>query len=115
MQAIHQLTTAKLGAAPFRAAVAFSPYCDPLVEPEAPLLILSGELDTWTPVNLCQRFVMMGGAGRDVVLKIYPGTYHAFDLEGNDWRKFGHIGRYDAGASRDAYERIRAFLAKHVR
>lgn len=31
---------------PFRAAVAIYPYCDPLVEPEAPLLMLIGELDT---------------------------------------------------------------------
>ena len=114
MQAIHQPTTAKLGAAPFRAAVAFYPYCDPLVELEAPLLILIGGLDTWTPVNLCQRFMKMGGSGRDVVLKIYPGAYHGFDLEGNDWRQFGHIGLYDAEASRDAYKRIRTFLAKHL-
>ena len=58
--------------------------------------------------------MMMGGAGRDVVLKTYPGAYHGFDLKGNAWRQFGHIGRYDAEASRDAYERIRVFLAKHL-
>ena len=115
MQTIHQPTTAKLGAEPFRAAVALYPYCDPLVMPEAPLLILIGELDTWTPANLCERFMMMGGAGRDVVLKIYPGTHHAFNLKGNDWRKFGHIGRYNAEAAEDAIERIRVFLAEHLK
>ena len=114
LEAIHQPTTAKLGVEPFRAAVAIYPYCNPLVEPDAPLLILIGDLDTWTPVNLCERFMKMGGAGRDVVLKIYPGAYHAFDLKGADWRYMGHIGLYDAEASSDAYERIRAFLAKHL-
>ena len=99
---------------PFRAAMAFYPPCAPLVEPEAPLLMLIGELDTWTPVDRCERFMMMGGAGRGVVLKIYPGADHGFDLKGTDYRSMGRIARYDAEASRDAYERIRVFLAKHL-
>ena len=114
MQAIHQPTTAKIGAKPFRAAVALYPYCAPLVIPEAPLLILIGELDEWTPANLCERFMIMGGAGRDVVLKIYPGAHHVFDLRGTDFRYMGRIGLYDAEAASDAIERIRVFLAKHL-
>ncbi len=114
MQAIHQPTTAKIGAKPFRAAVALYPYCDPLVKSEAPLLILIGELDEWTPANLCERFMMMGGAGRDVVLKIYSGAHHVFDLKGVEFRYMGRIGRYDAEAASDAIERIRVFLAKHL-
>ena len=43
MQAVHQPTTAKIAAAPFRAAVALYPWCDPLVKPDTPLLILIGE------------------------------------------------------------------------
>ena len=99
MQAIHEPTTAKIGAKPFRAAVALYPYCDPLVVPEAPLLILIGELDEWTPVGYCERFMMMGGAGRDVVLKIYPGAHHVFDLKGTDFRYMGRI--VNGGAKRD--------------
>ena len=114
MQAIHQPTTAKIGAKPFRAAVALYPYCDPLVKSEAPLLILIGELDEWTPANLCERFMIMGGAGRDVVLKIYPGAHHVFDLKGVEFRYMGRIGRYDAEAASDAIERIRVFLAEHL-
>ncbi len=114
MQAIHQPTTAKIGAEPFRVAVALYPWCAPLVEPETPLLILIGELDESTPANLCERFMIMGGAGRDVTLKIYSGAYHVFDLRGTDYRSMGRIGRYDAEAASDAIERIRVFLATHL-
>ena len=94
--------------------MALYPWCDPLVKPEAPLLILIGDLDEFTPVEYCERFMMMGGAGRDVVLKIYPGAHHVFDLKGTDFRYRGYIGRYDAEAASDAIERIRVFLARHL-
>ena len=114
MQAVHQPTTAKIAAAPFRAAVALYPWCDPLVKPDTPLLILIGELDEMAPAKYCERFMTKLGDGRDVVLKMYPGVHHGFDLRGIDYRFRGQRVLYDADAFEDAFERIRAFLAKHL-
>ena len=70
----------------FRVAVAMYPGCrDALARkdwlpPIAPLHILIGEVDDWTPAAPCQdlveRAVAAGGAA-DIV--VYPGAYHDFD------------------------------------
>jgi dienelactone hydrolase len=42
---------------PFKAAIAFYPYCKGPVDFNAPLLILIGEKDNWTPAQLCSDVV----------------------------------------------------------
>jgi dienelactone hydrolase len=70
----------------FRAAVAFYPNCTrrypggPDFLPYAPLLVLVGALDDWTPAAPCVALVE--GArrrGAPAAIRVYPGAHHAFD------------------------------------
>src|SRR6202158_411934 len=78
----------------FKAAISFypgacserlqsKPYTQ--VEPESwstqvPLLVLSGEADTWTPFPPCEAFIAGAKArGNPVEMKSYPSAVHAFD------------------------------------
>jgi len=78
----------------FRAAVAFYPggcserlQSRPFTQAEpaswttqVPLLVLSGEADTWTPFPPCEAFIAGAKArGSPVELKSYPSAMHAFD------------------------------------
>jgi dienelactone hydrolase len=62
-------------------AVAFYPGCESErargYEPDAPLLLLVGDADDWTPAQPCRRLAEEGGP--DVDLEGYPGAYHGFD------------------------------------
>ena len=44
-------------------------------KPIAPLLILIGELDDWTPAEPSRKLA----AGYPVEIKVYPGAHHSFD------------------------------------
>jgi dienelactone hydrolase len=70
----------------FRAAVAFYPNCTrkypggPAFRPYAPLYILVGALDDWTPAAPCTEIVERArAAGAPIAIKVYPGAHHAFD------------------------------------
>jgi dienelactone hydrolase len=74
----------------FAAAVALYPTCERdarvwqndsgVYRPIAPLLILIGEKDDWTPAEPCRRLAeAAAGAGYPVAIKIYPGAHHSFD------------------------------------
>jgi len=67
----------------FAAAVALYPRCDLRSggqPPSAPLLILIGEKDDWTPADACRRLVeAVPRAAPPVTLKVYPGAHHSFD------------------------------------
>jgi dienelactone hydrolase len=69
----------------FVAAVALYPRCQPYAwgyTPIAPLLILIGEKDDWTPAEQCRTLVEGARAsGQPVTLKIYPGAHHSFDSD----------------------------------
>lgn len=64
-----------------RAAIAFYPGCLVTLrrggwQPAAPLLLLLGEADDWTPARFCHRLV----AGREGVRAVtHPGAHHGFD------------------------------------
>ncbi len=115
LQAIDRSITARIDGEPFRAAVALYPSCDPNTQPNAPILILIGELDNWTDPKSCERYLAKLGRDHDVTLKVYPGAYHAFDVAGVDTLVRGHyVVRYDREAAEDAMKRVRAFLGKHL-
>ncbi len=73
----------------FAAAVALYPGCvasrrtwsaTGVYRPVAPLLILIGDKDDWTPAEPCRRLTEAARqAGYPVTIKIYPGAYHSFD------------------------------------
>ena len=48
--------------------------------PAAPVQILIGELDDWTPAENCRRLADIAQkAGHPVTIKVYPGAHHSFD------------------------------------
>jgi dienelactone hydrolase len=87
----------------FAAAIALYPGCAPrygtwsttkdgttgpatghsgVYRPIAPLLILIGEKDDWTPAQICRELAETSrAAGYPVDIKIYPGAFHSFDSD----------------------------------
>jgi dienelactone hydrolase len=71
-------TLLALRATGFAAGVALYPRCSIAAAsytPSAPILILAGELDDWTPAAECRPLAERSG----VTLHIYPGAHHSFD------------------------------------
>ena len=74
----------------FIAAIAFYPGCkmgQPLLTASyrstVALLILTGELDDWTPAAPCVELVQTAKHnGSPAQIKVYPGAHHAFDSRG---------------------------------
>ncbi len=105
------------GKEPFRAGIAFSPYCKgSFHNMNAPLLILIGEKDDWCPAALCTELVAKEKkAEHEIILKVYPGAYHAFYYDWIDFVYDGHRLLSDPIATADAAIQTRNFLAKHMK
>jgi dienelactone hydrolase len=105
---------------PFQAAIAFYPWCLPqLRQLNAPLLILIGEADDWTPASRCQKMLrqteQLGEqtVGR-ITLRVYPGAHHALDSFTPPSAYYGHtIGRHPEAAMQAEVE-VKRFLAQHL-
>lgn len=99
----------------FRAAIAYYPVCAiPAALMTAPVLILIGEADDWTPAERCREMVAHSRPdGAKIILTVYPGAYHAFDVAElqHGIRSRGHWLEYNEPAARDAEQKLRAFLA----
>jgi dienelactone hydrolase len=70
----------------FRTAVAFYPGCGTALRdagwlpPAAPLHVLAGAADDWTPAAQCRALAARAaGAGAPFELVVYDGAYHDFD------------------------------------
>ncbi len=118
----------------FRAAIAFYPQCGvrysrgPIYKPYAPLLILIGELDDWTPARSCIDLSLAGKeAGTPIEIVVYPGAHHSFDSPDsavryrpevrNRNRPGGCCGATigtNPEARDDARRRVLTFLATHL-
>ena len=60
---------------PFKAAIAFYPWCNlKLQRVDAPLLVLIGDADDWTPVTYCRQMELIGSAPHEYQLIVYPGA-----------------------------------------
>jgi dienelactone hydrolase len=81
----------------------------------APLLILSGEVDDWCPAALCQKNMPSGKAIQEITLKVYPGAYHGFDMEGIDFKVQGLRVLYNPEALTDSKIQVKEFLEKHMK
>ncbi|MGL4291930.1 MAG: dienelactone hydrolase family protein [Phreatobacter sp.] len=96
-------------------------------KPRAPLLILTGALDDWTPAEPCRQLAERARAtGLPVDIEIYPGAHHSFDsvspvrhVEGRvNFNAAGGRGA-TTGGNREAWAAARKsvaeFLARHLR
>jgi dienelactone hydrolase len=115
----------------FAAAVAFYPGCTGRsanvdgFHPYAPLLVLMGEADDWTPAAPCHALAQAVAArGEPMILITYPDTYHDFDNPALRALRVRHEvpnGIHpgagvtiapNAAAREDAKRRVAAFLAQ---
>lgn len=117
----------------FAAAVAFYPGCSARAKtaasfhPSAPLLILIGEADDWTPAAACVALTASAAArGEPMRIVTYPGTFHDFDNPGIKTQKTRkdvpngvHPGQGvtvapNAQAREDAKQQVLQFLAENL-
>jgi dienelactone hydrolase len=96
-------------------------------KPLAPLLILTGELDDWTPAEPCRRLAAAAqSAGHPVEIKVYPGAHHSFDsilpvryvgqrINANSPTGRGATTGGNAEAWADAINQVARFLAQHAK
>lgn len=119
----------------FAAAVALYPGCD-IGEPRftvaykavAPMMILVGALDDWTPAAPCERLAEAAArsGGAPVAIKVYPGAHHAFDsrapvryvaerVNGTAPRGRGATTGGNADAWADSIREVESFFAHHLR
>jgi dienelactone hydrolase len=118
----------------FIAAIALYPGCkigQPLLttsyKSPVPLLILSGELDDWTPAAPCEDLVKTAKRnGSPAEIKVYPNAHHAFDsrapvryvAERNNANAPGGKGATTGGnaeAWADSVRQVEAFFAAHLK
>lgn len=85
----------------------------------APLLILIGESDDWTPAGRCISMMPKEKSSSEVILKVYPGAHHGFDTVGANSNVRGSSGmhhiEYQPKAEADSIVRVKAFFQKHLR
>jgi dienelactone hydrolase len=104
------------GKPPFQAAVGFYPGCSRSFRNiNAPLLILTGELDPFHTPDRYKSCMPREQTEHQVLLKIFPGVHGSFDMEGiNITLTHGKIA-YDPAATAEAADQIKAFLGKYVK
>lgn len=96
-------------------------------QPVAPLLILSGALDDWTPAEECRQMQERSrAAGHSFELKIYPDAHHSFDSN-SQVRYVAERGNPNAPTGKgattggnpeawaDAKLQVRDFFGQHLR
>lgn len=108
-----------------RAAIAVYPVCSGSGTASVPTLIVTGQLDDWTPADACRKMVAQEsdlGISRapspsaSMQLMIIPGARHAFDDPAYRpaRRYMGHILEYDPAALNLAAGAIRDFLHEQM-
>jgi dienelactone hydrolase len=98
-----------------------------IYKPLAPVLILVGDKDDWTPAEPCRRLVETSrAAGYAIDIVVYPGAYHSFDSDhpvrydarrtnSNSPTGKGATTGGDADAWSDARKRVSAFFDLHLK
>lgn len=95
-------------------------------KPVAPLLILIGEADDWTPAEPCCRLAEIAQKnGYPVAVKVYPGTHHSFDnsspvrynanrMNANSPTGRGATTGGNAAAWADSIREVTSFFGRHL-
>jgi dienelactone hydrolase len=92
--------------------VAYYPFCYQDDDPSAPVLVLVGEKDDWTPAASCQAFA--GKTNFEVV--VYPGATHAFNIPfEKPVEMLGHHMEHNEKAAQDAQQKADAFMTAHLK
>lgn len=131
LQAISQAPGA--GQAGFSAAISFYPGCTSRSQktdsfhPYAPLLLLIGEAEDWTPAAPCKALAASAAVrGEPMQIVTYPDTYHDFDSPALTAPRLradvpngvapgaGVTTAPNPAAREDAKLRVKAFLAEHL-
>ena len=122
----------------FAAAVALYPSCAPgrrgwqvdasgVYRTAAPVLILIGERDDWTPAAPCVTLAEEAQkVNQPVAIKVYPGAHHSFDsdrpvrfradrVNANAPGGRGATTGGDPRAWEDSIREVTAFFARHLR
>ena len=98
-----------------------------IYKPVAPLLILIGENDDWTPAEPCRQLTEIARqAGYFVSIKVYPGAHHSFDsnfpvrydparVNGNSPTGRGATTGGDPKAWDDSVREVIAFFGQHLK
>jgi dienelactone hydrolase len=98
----------------FRGVVAYYPWCGAFGTPrpslEAPLLVLAGARDDWTPPDECQR---LSSSGAPIRVTVYEQAAHSFDLLAPLHRYLGNLVGYDPVATQDSRQRMLAFFREN--
>ena len=93
----------------------------------APLLILIGEKDDWTPAEPCRELTRAAReAGYPVAIKVYPDAHHSFDspnpvrylatrVNANSPSGRGATTGGDPKAWADSIREVIAFFGQHVK
>jgi dienelactone hydrolase len=100
--------------------------CSGVYRPVAPVLILIGEKDDWTPTEPCRKLTGAAQeAGYPVAIKVYPGAYHSFDssnpvryvatrVNANSPSGRGATTGGDPKAWADSIREVAAFFDQHL-
>jgi dienelactone hydrolase len=100
---------------PFKAAVAFYPYCRYRADSNTNLLILIGGKDDWTPASVCEENLPIAHfPDNEIILKVYPNAVHSFDYDKPYRNYMGHALGYSSSAMTDAVPRVKAFFDKSL-
>ena len=121
----------------FAAAVSLYPACGVQIggwygrggiyRSTAPLLILIGEKDDWTPAEPCRRMTEAAqAAGYPVSIKVYPGAHHSFDsdrperyvaarINMNAPNRRGATTGGDPQAWAESVREVEAFFGRHLK
>lgn len=106
----------------------WNPRADPATRyrPLAPLAILVGQKDDWTPAAPCERLAQRSqDSGYPVTIKVYPGAQHGFDsarpvhydprrMNVNAPGGRGATTGGDPAAWADSIREVKAFFARHL-
>jgi dienelactone hydrolase len=120
LYAVDDIYLKRLNVLPFKAAIAVYPGCLlRLLQVNAPLLILIGEADDWTPAARCQEMVRQSAqwgtkTAHGVTLQVYPDAHHGFDGDLPLGSYYGHTCKQNPEVTARAEAEVKRFLAHHL-